>query len=78
MAFEAVNIRDLSGVQVIEIPASLKINDDKVYLKKVGNALYVIPFHDPWKGMMESVNEFSADFMEDRQQIKQQVRETFD
>lgn len=78
MAFEAINIQDISGSQMIKIPDNFKINDDKVYLKKVGNTLYIIPFHNPWQSMFDSVNEFSEDFMDDRQQPKQQSRESFD
>ena len=78
IAFEAINIQDISGSQMIKIPDNFKINDDKVYLKKVGNTLYIIPFHNPWQGMFDSVNEFSEDFMDDRQQPKQQSRESFD
>ena len=66
MAFEAINVQDISGSQVIKIPENFKINDDKVYLKKVGNALYIIPFHNPWQSMVESLEKFSEDFMDDR------------
>ena len=77
MAFEAVNIQDISGTQTIKIPDNLKINDDKVYLKKVGETIYIIPFHNPWQCMLESVNQFSDDFMDDRKQPNQQLRESF-
>lgn len=41
MAFEASNIQDISGAQMIKIPDNFKINDDKVYLKKgVEHAIY--------------------------------------
>jgi antitoxin VapB len=78
MAFQAVTIQDISGSQMIKIPENFKINDDKVYLKKVGNTLYIIPFHNPWQSMLDSVNEFSEDFMTEWQQPSQQSREPFD
>ena len=78
MAFETINILDISGSQVIKIPDDFKINDDKVYIKKVGNTLYIIPFHNPWQGMIDSVKDFSEDFMDDRQQPGQQSRESFE
>ena len=77
MAFEAINVQDISGSQVIKIPENFKINDDKVYLKKVGNTLYIIPFHNPWQSMVDSLDKFSEDFMDDRQQPGQQSRESF-
>ena len=78
MAFETINIKDISGLQSIEIPDNFKINDDKVYLKKVGNALYIIPFHNPWESLIDCVNEFSQDFMEARNQPDDQTRQSFD
>jgi len=80
MAFETIDIiRNASGrsSQLIEIPENLKIDDDKVYLKKVGNTIYVIPFHNPWQSLFESVNNFTDDFMNDRNQPVQQQREFF-
>ena len=70
MAFETIDIQDTSGSQSVKIPDNFKIKDDKVYLKKVGNALYIIPFHSPWQNLIDSVNEFSEDFMNDREQSK--------
>lgn len=78
MAFEAIDIQDISGFQSIKLPDNFKINDDKVYLKKVGNALYIIPFHNPWQNLIDSVNEFSQDFMSDREQPTDQQRESLD
>jgi antitoxin VapB len=75
---ESVNIQNLQGTQAINIPPSLKINDDKVYIKKIGNALYLIPFHNPWQNLMDSLNEFTSDYMENRDQPPTQTRESFD
>jgi antitoxin VapB len=74
MAIKAVNIQNVSGTQIIEIPENFRIDDDKVYLKKVGNSLYIIPFHNPWQGMFDSIDRFTDDFMDDRAQTAQQVR----
>lgn len=78
MAFETTNIQDISGEQIIKIPNKFRINDDKVYLKKIGNILYVIPYHNPWQLMIDSLENFSEDYLEDRQQPGQQNREVFD
>ena len=55
MAFEAIDIQDITGFQSIKIPDNFKIDDDKVYLKKVGNALYIIPFHNPLQNLIDSL-----------------------
>lgn len=61
----------------ISIPEDMEIDDDKVYLKKIGNTLYVIPFHDPWQSLIESVDDFSDDFLDKRVQPDTDIREKF-
>ena len=78
MAFETIDIQDIAGLQSVTIPENFKINDDKVYLKKVGNAIYIIPFHSPWQNLIDSVDEFTKDFMNNREQPDEQLRESFD
>jgi antitoxin VapB len=78
MAFEAIDINNESGGQAIKIPENFKIDDDKVYLKRVGNVLYIIPFHKPWQNLIDSLNDFTDDFMNDREQPSNQSRESFD
>ena len=78
MPFETIDIQNISGEQVIKIPGNFKIDDDKVYLKKLGNTLYLIPFHNPWQSMIDSLEGFSKDFMDDRSQPGQQNRESFE
>ena len=80
MTFQTIDIKDnpLSGGQTIKIPDALKINDDKEYLKKIGNSLYIIPFHNPWENLFGSLDAFTPDFMMDRQQPDNQKRESLD
>jgi antitoxin VapB len=78
MKIQAVDIQDISGQQAIQLPSDLRINDDKVYLKKMGNVIYIIPFHNPWQNFFESLSSFSDDFMRDRNQPLEQNRELFD
>ncbi len=78
MGFETINITTGKEGQAIRIPKRLEIKDDKVYLRKVGNVLYIIPFHDPWQNFIESLDAFTPDFMDDRQQPDNQIRESLD
>lgn len=78
MKIQAVDIQNISGQQAIQLPNDLKINDDKVYLKKIGNVIYIIPFHSPWQNFYDSLSNFSEDFMDVRNQPSQQNRESFD
>lgn len=75
MAFETIPVQNEAGSQAIRIPESHKINDDKVYIKRVGNALYLIPFHNPWRNLFESLDKFTPDFLDDRSQPGEQKRE---
>lgn len=61
--------------QVVKLPEEFSLNDDKVYINKVGNALVLIPYHDPWRPLFDSLNKFSDDFMENREQPEEQIRE---
>jgi antitoxin VapB len=79
MGFETIEIKhNKRGAQAIRIPKWMKINDDKVYIKKVGNSLFIIPFHNPWQNMIDSLDSFTSDFMENRDQSTSQQRESFD
>jgi antitoxin VapB len=78
MRFETINIENSKGIQAIKIPEQMKIDDDKVYLKKVGNSLFIIPFHNPWQNLIESTDSFTSDFMESREQPHDQQRESLD
>jgi len=78
MGIETIDIKNNKGEQAIRIPKKMRINDDKVYLKKVGNALYIIPYHSPWQNLIESTESFTSDFMDERNQPIQQQRESFD
>ncbi len=78
MAFETIDIQNNQGFQAIRIPDNMKIKDDKVYLKKIGNSLYIIPFHNPWQNLIESLDNFTPDFMQTRKQPKDQKRESLD
>ncbi len=78
MAITTIDIKDEIDKQKILIPNDMRINDDKVYLKKMGNAIYIIPYHNPWQNLIESTESFTSDFMENRNQLDIQKRESLD
>jgi antitoxin VapB len=78
MGFKTIDIKNKKGSQAIKIPKQMKIDDDKVYLKKVGNALYIIPYHKPWQNLFDSLDFFTSDFMDKREQPDNQKRESLD
>ena len=71
---DIINDKDF---QFFKIPINYKINDTKIYLKKIGNSLFVTPYHNPWQSFFDSLNKFTDDYMNDREQPEQK-REIFD
>ncbi|MDR0793387.1 MAG: hypothetical protein LBE82_08770 [Chitinophagaceae bacterium] len=78
MKIETVDIQNISGSQAIQLPDEFKIDDNKVYLKKRGNIIYVIPYHNAMQNFYDSLSEFTSDFIEQRNQPAQQNHQLFD
>ncbi|MBD2483025.1 antitoxin [Planktothrix sp. FACHB-1365] len=66
-----------SNEQTLVLPEEYQFSGDEVYLKKVGNVLILIPKDHPWQSLVESLNLFSEDFMESREQPPLEIREEF-
>ena len=62
--------------QAIRLPKEYRFRGSKVYLKQVGNAVVLIPEQDSWQTLIESLAQFSDDFMTERQQPSAQERES--
>ena len=60
--------------QAIRLPKEYRFDGAKVYLKRIGNAVILIPEHDSWQTLVESLDQFSDDFLADRQQPLTQER----
>jgi antitoxin VapB len=63
--------------QAVRLPKEYRFKGDRVLVKRVGNALVLIPLKEPWTPLLESLSQFSKDFMESRGQPKQKPREGF-
>lgn len=61
--------------QAVRLPKEFRFQGDRVFIKRVGNAVVLIPYQEPWETLYESLDLFSDDFMEDREQPAQQQRE---
>ena len=61
--------------QAVRLPKDFRFDGDQVYIKKVGNAVILIPYHDPWNMLVDSLQLFSTDFMEKYEQPPIQDRE---
>ena len=61
--------------QAVRLPKEYRFDGDRVFIKRVGNAVVLIPYQEPWQSLFESLEQFSDDFMESREQPVQQKRE---
>jgi antitoxin VapB len=58
--------------QMVRLPDKFRFSDDKVFVKRIGNAIILIPYHDPWRPLFDSLDKFSDDFMDERNQQETQ------
>lgn len=61
--------------QIIVLPEEYQIEGDEFYLKKVGNAIVLISVDNPYQSLWDSLELFSDDFMDNRQQPTLDQRE---
>jgi len=61
--------------QAVRLPKKYRLPGDKVLIKKMGDAVILIPYDNPWQSWVESLKLFSDDFMETRPQPEQHKRE---
>ncbi len=61
--------------QAVRLPKAFRLPGNEVYIKKVGNAIVLIPMDHPWDTLFASLTQFTADFMQERDQPAVQARE---
>lgn len=61
--------------QFVDLPQNYQIEGEEAYIKKVGNVIFLIPKDNPWQTLFSSLELFSDDFMEQREQLPQPERE---
>jgi antitoxin VapB len=62
--------------QAVRLPKEFRFQGDKVFIKRMGNAVVLLPYHDSWQSLFDSLTQFSDDFMERREQPSQLPRES--
>jgi len=61
--------------QAVRLPKEFRFSGDKVFVKKIGDAVVLIPYQESWQSLFDSLEQFTDDFMAERDQPEQQVRE---
>jgi antitoxin VapB len=61
--------------QAVRLPKAYRFEGDEVFIKRVGNAVLLIPYHESWQTLFDSLEQFSDDYMTSREQPETQDRE---
>jgi antitoxin VapB len=61
--------------QAVRLPKEFRFSGDDVFIKKIGKMVILLPKDDPWSPLIKSLDQFTDDFMDDRNQPAQDRRE---
>jgi len=61
--------------QAVRLPREFALPGREVYVRRVGNAVLLVPMADPWTGLEAALGQFSDDFMDERIQPPTEKRE---
>ena len=61
--------------QAVRLPQEYRFKGKEIFVKQYGDIVLLFPKKSPWKSLIESVDEFSDDYMDSRNQPDQQQRE---
>lgn len=63
--------------QAVRLPREYRFEGEEVFVKRVGEAVVLLPREDSWRTLYQSLGLFSEDFMEDRAQpVSEDERES--
>jgi antitoxin VapB len=63
--------------QAIRLPKEYRFKDDEVYINKIDDIVVIMPKNRKMASLMNIINKFTDDFMDERNQPAAQVRENF-
>ena len=61
--------------QAVRLPKDCRFSGEEVYIKKFENIVILIPKENPWVALIDSLEHFTEDFMDNRNQPEEQSRE---
>jgi antitoxin VapB len=61
--------------QAVRLPKKYRFPGDKVLIKRMGNAVVLLPYENSWELLFDSLEQFSDDFMIDREQPESPARD---
>ena len=63
--------------QAVRLPKEFRFSGSDVFINKIGKIVNLIPKDDPWASLPDSLDQFTDDYMESRDQPLQDSREPF-
>ncbi len=65
---DTVRLFKSGSSQAVRLPKKFRFEGEEVFIKKVGEAVVLLPREDSWRTLYESLDAFSEDFMAERNQ----------
>ena len=65
---EVAKIFSEGETQLVELPKNFRFNSEEVFINRVGDVLILVPKQRNLEGMLETLNLFTDDFMENPQE----------
>ncbi|MFA5321124.1 MAG: type II toxin-antitoxin system VapB family antitoxin [Smithella sp.] len=63
--------------QAIRLPKEYRFKDDEVYINKIDDIVVIMPKNKKMASLMNTLDKFTDDFMDERNQPSVQAREKF-
>lgn len=63
--------------QAVRLPREFRFEGNSVAIRRIGEAIILQPHKKGWNTLFDSLNQFSTDFMEKREQPAAQSRKDF-
>ena len=54
--------------QTVRLPKACRFDGEQMFIKKVGDAVILLPYQEGWQPRLDSFDQFSDDFMTGRDQ----------
>jgi antitoxin VapB len=54
--------------QAVRLPKEFRFDGDEVLIKRAGNAIVLLPKKKSWDSLVDSLSQFTGDFMAERGQ----------
>ena len=61
--------------QAVRLPKDFRFSGKDVFIKKIGKIVVLMPKDNPWSPLFNSLDQFTDDFMDSRDQPDQDTRQ---